>query len=83
MTKRRSRRSGSGFDWRAILSDPTFRDVVQQAMAVIVIVVGLITLPAHAGVIGGGLIKGWVNLLRRLVGWLINSIARPCCGGDP
>jgi S-DNA-T family DNA segregation ATPase FtsK/SpoIIIE len=75
MTKRRSRRSGSGFDWRAILSDPTFRDVVQQAMAVIVIVVGLITLPAHAGVIGGGLIKGWVNLLRRLVGWGIIPVA--------
>ena len=48
MTKRRSKRSSSGFDWRAILSDPTFRDVVQQAMAVIVVVVGLITLPAHA-----------------------------------
>ena len=62
MTKRRSKRSSSGFDWRAILSDPTFRDVVQQAMAVIVVVVGLITLPAHAEFIGGDQIEGWVKL---------------------
>jgi S-DNA-T family DNA segregation ATPase FtsK/SpoIIIE len=75
MARRRAQQSKSELDWRSVLSDPKFREVVQQALAVILFVVGAITLPAHAGLIGGNLIKGWANLLRYLFGWGIIPLA--------
>jgi hypothetical protein len=74
MTKRRSKNQ-TPFDWRAILTDPRFRQIAQQILALCVFAVGIVTLLALLGVTKGFLVDPWVNLLRYLFGWGIIPIA--------
>ncbi|MBN1977459.1 MAG: DNA translocase FtsK [Anaerolineae bacterium] len=57
------------FDWRAMLADPQFRQMLQWILALLVFAVGVITLLALLGVTRGKLVDPWIGLLRRLFGW--------------
>ncbi|MBN1813611.1 MAG: DNA translocase FtsK [Anaerolineae bacterium] len=73
MAKRRSGTQGS-FDWRAMLADPQFRQMLQWILALLVLAVGVVTLLGLLGLTSGGVVDLWTDLLRYLFGFGIVPI---------
>jgi S-DNA-T family DNA segregation ATPase FtsK/SpoIIIE len=73
MTKRSTGKRGS-FDWRAMLTDPQFRQMLQWILALLVLAVGVVTLLGLLGLTSGGVVDLWTDLLRYLFGFGIVPI---------